>query len=45
MTIVAENAQNGREYRVELTLDGDTMKGTLTSGERRGELVVKKRKE
>ena len=45
VTIVAQHVKNGREYRVELTLDGDTMKGTLTSGERRGELMVKRRKE
>ena len=45
VTILAKNAKNDREYRVELTVDGDAMKGTLTSGERRGELVVKKRKE
>ena len=42
---MAQHVKNGREYRVELTVDGDTMKGTLTSGERRGELVVKRRKE
>jgi hypothetical protein len=45
VTIVAKNAQNGREYRVGLTVEGDEMRGTLTSGERRGELAVKKRKE
>jgi hypothetical protein len=28
-----------------LTVERDEMRGTLTSGERRGELAVKKRKE
>jgi hypothetical protein len=45
VTIVAKHEKNGREYHLELTLEGDTMKGTLTSGERRGELLVKRRKE
>jgi len=45
VTIVATNAQNGREYTLELTLEGDQMKGTLTSGSRVGEVVVRKRKE
>jgi hypothetical protein len=45
VTILAKHSKNEREYRLELVVDGDTMKGTLTSGERKGELVVKKRKE
>jgi hypothetical protein len=45
VTIQAKHSKNEREYRLELVVDGDTMKGTLTSGERKGELVVKKRKE
>jgi hypothetical protein len=45
VTLVAKHEKNGREYHLELTLEGDTMKGTLTSGERRGELLVKRRKE
>jgi hypothetical protein len=45
VTLVAKNAQNGREYRIELTIEADEMKGTLTNGERRAQLVVKKRKE
>jgi hypothetical protein len=44
VTIAATHAQNGREFRLELTLEGDDMKGTLTSGERRGQLELKRRK-
>jgi hypothetical protein len=43
--LLAKHQTNGREYKIELTVDGDEMKGTLTSGERRGQLVLKKRKE
>jgi hypothetical protein len=42
--LVAKNRNNGREYKIELTVEGDEMKGTLTMGERRAELVLKKRK-
>ena len=45
VTLVAKNSKNEREYRIELTLEADEMKGTLTSGERRAQLVLKKRKE
>jgi hypothetical protein len=45
VTLVAKHAENGREYKIELTIEGDEMRGTLTSGDRRGELVVKKRKQ
>jgi hypothetical protein len=45
VTLVAKNTQNGREYKLELTLEAEEMKGTLTSGERKAQLVVKKRKE
>jgi hypothetical protein len=44
VTIAARN-QNGREYHLELVLTADEMKGTLTSGERRAQLTVKRRKE
>jgi hypothetical protein len=44
VTLVAKR-EGGREFRIELTVDGDQMNGTLTAGERRGQLVVKKRKE
>lgn len=45
ITLLARNAENGREYKLELTVDGDEMKGTLTSGERVGQLVAKRRKQ
>ena len=35
VTLVA-NREDGRELRIELTVDGDQIKGTLTAGERRG---------
>src|SRR3990170_3125143 len=44
VTIVAKNANNGREYRLELTLENDELKGTVVSGTRTGQLVAKKRK-
>jgi hypothetical protein len=45
VSMVAKNKKNGREYQIELTVENDEMKGTVTSGERRGQLVLKKRKE
>jgi hypothetical protein len=45
IVLLAKNANNGREYRLELTLEDDQLKGTVTSGERRGQLIAKKRKE
>ena len=43
--LTAKNANNGREYRIELTVENDEMKGTLATGERKAQLSVKKRKE
>jgi hypothetical protein len=40
LTLQAKNAKNDREYKIELTIDGDQMKGTLTAGERVAQLVV-----
>jgi predicted dehydrogenase len=45
VTLLAKHATNGREYKIELTVEGDQMKGTLMAGERRGQLVLKRRKE
>ena len=42
--IEATHATNGREYKVELTVDGDSMKGTVTSGDRTAQLTVKRLK-
>ena len=44
VTLVAKHTQNGREFRLELTVENDVMKGTVASGERRAELTVKRRK-
>jgi hypothetical protein len=35
----------GRELRLELTLENNELKGTVSSGERRGQIQVRKRKE
>jgi hypothetical protein len=45
VVIVARHTTNDREFRLELTLEGDEMKGTVTSGERKGTIQLKKRKE
>ena len=45
IVLLAKNANNDREYRIELTVTGDELKGTIASGERRGEVYAKKRKE
>lgn len=45
VTLLAKHTENGREFRIELTVEGDDMKGTVASGERRAELVVKRRKQ
>jgi hypothetical protein len=42
--ILARNANNDREYKLELAIDGDDMKGTISYGGRTAELAVKKRK-
>jgi len=36
---------NGREFHIELTLENDEMKGTIVTGERRGELQLRRKKE
>ena len=45
LTILAKHSENGREFRIELTVEDDVMKGTVASGERRGDVVLKRRKE
>lgn len=42
LTLHAKHAENGREFHIELTVEGDEMKGTIKSGERTAEVVVKK---
>jgi predicted dehydrogenase len=37
--------ESGREFHIELTLENDEMKGTIVTGERRGELRLRRRKE
>ncbi len=44
VTIVAKHKENGREYRLELTIEKDEMKGTLSSGARRAQIALKRRK-
>lgn len=45
ISLVAKHSTNGREYHIELTLENDELKGTLTSGARKGQIQAKKRKE
>ena len=44
VTILVKNVNNGREYKLDLVVDGDEMKGQISYGERTGTLAVKKRK-
>lgn len=44
LTLLAKHSTNGREFRVELTVEDDVMKGTVTSGDRRGDVVLKRLK-
>jgi len=43
--IVAKHATNEREFRLELTLGDEELKGTVVSGTRKGQIVAKKRKQ
>jgi hypothetical protein len=45
VVIVARHAENGREYRLELTLKDDELNGTVTNGEMRADVRTKRRKE
>jgi hypothetical protein len=45
IVILATNVNKTREYRLELTVEGDEIKGKLTMGERQADLVVKRRKQ
>jgi hypothetical protein len=43
VTLTAK-AEDGREFRVELTLDNDQLTGTVASGERRAQVAAHRRK-
>ena len=45
VVLVAKNASNGREYHIELTLTGDELKGTVSSGDNKVQLEARRRKE
>jgi hypothetical protein len=45
VVIAAKHETNGREYRLELTLQNEELNGTVTVGERRAEVRTKRRKE
>jgi hypothetical protein len=45
LTLLATHANNGREYRLELTIEGDELKGKVFSGDREVQLQARKRKE
>ena len=42
VSLVARNTRNEREYIIELTLEGDEMKGSLTMGERKAQITLKR---
>ena len=44
VSIQARTVNGERELLLELTLDGDEMKGTITSGERKGQVALKRSK-
>jgi hypothetical protein len=43
--VLLAKSESGREYRVELTMENDELKGTVTSGERRATVQARRRKE
>ena len=45
VVLIAKNASSGREYRIELTLAGDQLKGTVSSGDRKAQVEARRRKE
>jgi hypothetical protein len=45
VVIAATHATNGREYRLELTLQNEELNGTVTAGDMRAEVRTKRRKE
>jgi hypothetical protein len=44
VVLLAKNANNDREYRIELTLENDELKGIISTGDRKAQLVAKRRK-
>ena len=44
-TLVAKHVENGREYRLELTVDGDDVKGMVYMGTREAKLQARRRKD
>ena len=45
VVITAKHATNGREYRLELTLQNEELTGTVTAGDMRAQVRAKRRKE
>ena len=45
VVIAARHETNGREYRLELTLQNEELNGTVAAGEQRAEVRTKRRKE
>ena len=45
VVITATHATNGREYRLELTLQNEELTGTVTAGEQRAQVRARRRKE
>lgn len=45
VVLLAKHDTNGREFRLELTVKGDEMTGTIVSGTRKGAVAVKRKKQ
>ena len=45
INLVVMHERNKREFKIELTVEGDEMKGTVVAGERRGQIALKKRRD
>ena len=45
LKLIAERRNDGRQLTLELTVEGNEMKGTIAVGERRGQIAVKRRKD
>jgi hypothetical protein len=43
--VIVAVTPNGRELRLDLAVENDEMKGTITSGERKGQVLLKKLKQ
>lgn len=45
VVLLAKHDANGQEFRLELTVKGDEMTGTVVSGTRKGAVAIKRKKQ